>query len=76
MKDEMIQASGVIAKDLGHENYTVRLDNGHECLGRKSGRMHINHIHLMLGDAVDVELSPYDLQKCRIVYRGHRNPRT
>ena len=72
MKDEMVQAQGSITKELGRENYIVRLDNGHECLGRKSGRLHINHIHLIVGDPVDVELSPYDLTKCRIVYRGHK----
>jgi translation initiation factor IF-1 len=49
--------------------FRVRLDNGHELLGYTSGRMKRYRIRMLLGDRVRVELSPYDLDRGRIVYR-------
>jgi translation initiation factor IF-1 len=49
--------------------FRIKLDNGHETLGYMAGRMKRYRIRLMLGDRVRIELSPYDLDRGRIVYR-------
>jgi translation initiation factor IF-1 len=51
--------------------FSVELDNGHVILAHIAGRMRRHRIRILLGDRVDIELSPYDLTKGRIVYR-HR----
>ena len=64
-----IKAEGQILQTLGFENFKVLLDNGIEILANVSGRIRTNHIRLMTGDRVEVELSPYDLTHGRITYR-------
>jgi translation initiation factor IF-1 len=49
--------------------FKVRLDNGHEMLAYTAGRLKRYRIRMLLGDRVRVELSPYDLDRGRIVYR-------
>ena len=49
--------------------FRIRLDNGHELLGYTSGKMKRHRIRMMLGDHVAIELSAYDLDRGRIVYR-------
>lgn len=49
--------------------FRIRLDNGHETLGHMAGRLRRYRIRIFLGDRVRVELSPYDLNRGRIVYR-------
>jgi translation initiation factor IF-1 len=49
--------------------FRIRLDNGHETLGYTSGRMKRHKIRMLAGDRVRIELSPYDLDRGRIVYR-------
>jgi translation initiation factor IF-1 len=46
------------------------LDNGHRVLAHISGKMRMHFIKILPGDKVSVELSPYDLSRGRIVYRG------
>lgn len=68
-RDDHIKAEGEITQALGYENFRVRLDNGMEISARVSGRMRQNHIRLLTGDRVAVEMSPYDLTKGMITYR-------
>ena len=49
--------------------FRIRLDNGHEMIGYTSGKMKRFRIRMLLGDRVRIELSPYDLDRGRIVYR-------
>ncbi|WP_371813988.1 translation initiation factor IF-1 [Mycoplasma sp. OR1901] len=49
--------------------YTVELENGLTIKAHISGKMRVNHIRILPGDTVDVEMSPYDLTQGRIVYR-------
>ncbi len=49
--------------------FRIQLDNGHEMLGYLAGRLKRYRIRLMLGDRVRIEVSPYDLNRGRIVYR-------
>ena len=54
---------------LRNRMYRIQLDNGHETLGYMAGKMKRYRIRIMLGDRVRIELSPYDLERGRIVYR-------
>ena len=68
-KSNFIDADGEIVETLGFENFRVELDNGIKILATVSGRMRQNHIRLLTGDRVKVEISPYDLTRGRISYR-------
>ena len=68
-KEEKIELEGEIIESLRNRMFRVRLDNGHELLGYTSGRMKRYRIRMLLGDRVRIELSPYDLDRGRIVYR-------
>ena len=60
---------GEIIETLRNRMFRVRLDNGHELLGYTAGRLKRYRIRMLLGDRVRIELSPYDLDRGRIVYR-------
>ena len=49
--------------------FKVKLENDHEVLAHTSGKLRKNRIRVLVGDKVDVEMTPYDLTKGRIVYR-------
>ena len=68
-QNDHIPADGEITQALGYENFRVMLENGMEIKANVSGKMRTNHIRLMAGDKVKVEMSPYDLTRGRIVYR-------
>ena len=69
-KDEnTLQIEGVVVKALPNTTFLVELDNGHEIRAYLSGKMRKYYIRILPGDRVTVELSPYDLEKGRIVYR-------
>jgi translation initiation factor IF-1 len=71
-KEELIEMEGVINETLPNAMFRVILENGFSVLAHISGKIRRNHIRIILGDKVTVELSPYDLEKGRITYR-HRN---
>ena len=71
-EDEKITVDGTIIEALPGTQFRVRLDNGHEVLAYLSGRMRRYYIRILLGDSVRVEMSPYDLDRGRIVYRQRR----
>jgi translation initiation factor IF-1 len=66
----MISLEGRIEEVLPNAMFRVRLEQGSAVLGFISGKMRQNRIQILLGDRVRVEMSPYDLTKCRIVYRS------
>jgi len=63
--------TGEIVEAFRDAKFTVRLENGHEVLAHISGKLRKFFIRVGIGDKVDVELSPYDLKRGRIIYR-HR----
>lgn len=67
--EEKIEVEGVVIEALPNTMFKVELDNGHEVLAYLSGRMKKYYIKVLLGDRVQVELSPYDLTRGRITYR-------
>ncbi len=68
-KEEPIEVEGTITETLPNAMFRVELDNGHKILAHVSGKMRMNFIRILPGDKVKLELSPYDLNKGRIVYR-------
>lgn len=66
---ETIRIEGEVIEALPSTTFRVKLDNGHEILSHISGKMRVNYIRLLPGDRVTVELSPYDLNRGRIVHR-------
>lgn len=71
-KEEAIEVEAVVEETLPNAMFRVKLDNGHTVLAHISGRMRKHFIRILPGDRVKVELSPYDLNRGRIVYR-HKN---
>jgi translation initiation factor IF-1 len=60
---------GSVAEALKNATFRVALDNGHHVLAHNSGKMRMNRIRVLPGDRVQVEISPYDLNRARIIYR-------
>lgn len=72
--DEKIRVDGTVTEAFPGGKFNVELENGHNVTGYLSGKMRRYYIKVVLGDKVTVELSPYDLDRGRIVYR-QRTPR-
>ncbi len=68
-KDDVIEMTGQVLEVLPDSKFRVSLESGHSVLGYLSGRMIQNHIQVMVGDNVTVELTPYDLSRGRITRR-------
>lgn len=68
-KQGLIKQDGTITEALSNAMFRVRLENEHEIVAHISGKMRMNYIRILPGDRVTVEMSPYDLQKGRIIYR-------
>ncbi len=68
-KDDCIQTKGIVKDVLPGTMFRVQLSNGHVLLAHISGKMRKNFIRIVPGDTVDLELSPYDLSKARIIFR-------
>ena len=69
-KEEPLKVEATVKEALPNAQFKVALGNGHEVLAHVSGKMRMNFIRLLPGDKVVLELSPYDLSKGRIIYRG------
>lgn len=70
VQEKGLRKSGQVIESLPSTNFRVRLDNGQEIIAHLSGKLRINRIKVLTGDRVQVETSPYDEKKGRIVYRG------
>ncbi|SHJ88823.1 translation initiation factor IF-1 [Anaerobranca californiensis DSM 14826] len=71
-KQDVIEVEGKVLEALPNATFKVELENGHVILAHISGKLRMNFIRILPGDIVTVELSPYDLTKGRITYRGQR----
>lgn len=69
-KEEAIEVEGTVIEPLPNAMFRVELDNGHKVLAHISGKMRMHYIKILPGDRVTVELSPYDLNRGRIIYRA------
>ena len=68
-KEQGIEVQGVISENLPNAMFRIKLESGHEVLAHVSGKIRMNFIRILPGDRVLVELSPYDLERGRILYR-------
>jgi translation initiation factor IF-1 len=66
---DAVEIKGTVVEALPNAMFRVELETGHEILAHISGKMRMYYIRILLGDTVLVELSPYDLNRGRIVYR-------
>ncbi|SIQ69947.1 translation initiation factor IF-1 [Pseudacidovorax sp. RU35E] len=68
-KEELIEMQGAVTEVLPDSRYRVTLENGHQVIAYSGGKVRKNHIRIILGDKVSLEMSPYDLSKGRITFR-------
>jgi len=68
-KQLSIQQDGTVTESLGNAMFRVELANGHSIIAHISGKMRMHYIKIVPGDKVQLEMSPYDLTKGRIVFR-------
>jgi len=69
-KEDAIQMEGEVIQTLPNTTFRVKLKNGHLMTAHISGKMRKHYIRILTGDTVTVELTPYDLSKGRIIFRG------
>ncbi len=74
-KEEKIEVEGTVVEALPNTQFTVELENGHQVLAYLSGKMRKFYIRILLGDRVKVEMSQYDMNRGRIIYRHKDNAR-
>ena len=72
---EVIKITGYVALARPDGHFDVKLENGHTIDGYVSGNMRRHFIRLVQGDWVEVELTPYDLTKGRIIFRHNEQPK-
>jgi translation initiation factor IF-1 len=68
-KEDAILVEGKVLEALPNAMFRIELENGHKVLAHVSGKMRMHFIRILPGDTVNVELSPYDLSRGRIIYR-------
>ena len=69
-KEDQIEMEGTVMETLPNTMFHVELENGHTIIAHISGRMRKHYIKILTGDKVTVEMTPYDLSKGRITFRG------
>lgn len=68
-KQDLIELEGIVVDSLPGDKFKVKLENGHEVLAHISGKIRKNSIRILVGDAVSLEMTPYDLNQGRITFR-------
>ena len=69
-KSDVIEVEGIVSEALPNATFRVELQNGHMVLAHISGKLRMNFIRILPGDKVTLEVSPYDLTRGRITWRG------
>lgn len=69
-KEDVIEVEGTVVEAMPNTMFKVELENGHQVLAHISGKLRMNFIRILPGDKVTLELSPYDLTRGRITWRG------
>ena len=68
-KQDLLEFKGQVIELMKNAMFRVKLENGHIVTAHTAGKLRKNRIRVLVGDKVDVEMTPYDLTKGRIVYR-------
>ena len=69
-KQDLLEFKGKVTDLLPNALFRVKLENGHTVTAHTSGKLRKNRIRVLQGDNVTVEITPYDLTKGRIIFRG------
>jgi translation initiation factor IF-1 len=69
-KEDVIEVEGKVVEAMPNAMFRVELENGHRILAHISGKLRMHYIRILPGDKVTVEMSPYDLTRGRITWRG------
>ena len=69
-KEDIIEVEGTVTEALPNAEFIVELENGHKLHAHISGKLRMNYIRILPGDKVKLEMSPYDLNRGRITWRG------
>ena len=69
-REEVFETQGKVIQALANTRFRVKLESGHEVIAHIAGKMRKHFIRILPGDIVTVAISPYDLNKGRITYRG------
>ena len=69
-KQDLLEFKGKVTDLLPNAMFRVELENGHIVTAHTAGKLRKNRIRVLQGDNVTVEMTPYDLTKCRIIFRG------
>lgn len=69
-KEDLIRLTGIVNELLPSAMFRVTLENNHQILATISGKLRQNNIRILAGDSVEIEMSPYDLNRGRIIYRN------
>ena len=69
-KSDVIEVEGTVTETYPNASFEVELENGHKVLAHISGKLRMHYIRILPGDKVTVELSPYELTRGRITWRG------
>ena len=69
-KEEPITVEAIVTEALPNARFRAKLESGHQILAHVSGKMRMHYIRILPGDKITVEMSPYDLSKGRITFRG------
>ena len=75
-KEDILEFPGVVKELLPNATFKVELENGHELIATMAGKMRKNRIRVLAGDKVQVEMTPYDMTKGRVVFRERRAGQT
>ncbi|WP_029454108.1 translation initiation factor IF-1 [Candidatus Pelagibacter sp. HTCC7211] len=69
-KQDLLEFKGKVTDLLPNAMFRVKLENGHTVTAHTAGKLRKNRIRVLQGDNVTVEITPYDLTKGRIIFRG------
>lgn len=68
-KEDLIRLAGKVDEVLPNATFRVVLENNHKITATLGGKLRQHNIRILLGDSVEVEMSPYDMNRGRVVYR-------
>jgi len=69
-KEECLRMTGIVAEVLPNAMFRVKVTETHKIIATLGGKLRQHNIEILQGDSVDVEVSPYDLSRGRVVYRN------
>ena len=69
-KEDLIRMAGTVEEVLPNAMFRIVLENNHKITATIGGKLRQNNIRILLGDSVEVEMSPYDMNRGRVVYRN------